>query len=123
MRQRRFTRVECKMKAIIQLDNVIIVEANILNISLNGAFIKFADFHILQPGDNWNIKIQLANSDVWLSFKSEVIHSQNRMVGVKFVHIDLDTMIHLRNLLEATANMPEPREDEVKYLFQEEKSN
>jgi hypothetical protein len=111
------------MKAIIQLDNVIIVEANILNISLNGAFIKFADFHILQPGDNWNIKIQLANSDVWLSFKSEVIHSQNRMVGVKFVHIDLDTMIHLRNLLEATANMPEPREDEVKYLFQEEKSN
>jgi|GEM_PF-3284300 len=111
--KRRFTRVECKMKALVQLDNVMIVEANILNISLKGAFFELSDYRLFQVGDKWQLKFILPNSDIRLQFKTEVVHSQKKLVGVKFVYIDIDTMIHLRSLIEGRTSNPVQVEREI----------
>ncbi len=114
--KRRFTRVECKLKALVQLDNVLIVEASILNISLKGAFFELPDYYLFQIGDKWQLRFILPNSDVKLQFRTEVVHSQKKLVGVKFIHIDIDTMIHLRSLMEGRASNPEQVERELALL-------
>ena len=118
---RRFTRVECKMKAFVQLDNVMIVEASILNISLKGAFFELPDYYLFQIGDKWQLKFILPNSDIKLQFKTEVVHSQKKLVGVKFIHIDIDTMIHLRSLLEGRTSNSVQVEREIELLYGSEK--
>jgi hypothetical protein len=121
--KRRFTRIGCDFKASIQLEDAIIVEANILNISLNGAFFELADYRVFQVGDQWGIRLELADSEICLNFKAEVIHSQNRLVGVKFVHIDIDSMIHLRSMLEIRTSNPSLVEKEIELLYDSGKRN
>ena len=114
--KRKFTRIVCNMRAWVQLDDLIIVEANNLNISLKGAFFELADYCVFEKGDKWQLTFILPNSDIRLQFKTEVIHSTGNMVGVKFVHIETETMIHLRRLIEIQTSNPEQVERELELL-------
>jgi len=98
--KRRYPRYACSNKALVQIDNVVIVEANIVNISLNGALFELADDCIFQKGDKWQLTFKLPNSDLVLKFETEVVHSHANRVGVKFVHMDIDTTTNLHRLLE-----------------------
>ncbi len=114
--ERRFTRVGCSYKALVRIDNVLAIEVNILNISLNGAFFELRDDFVLQKGDRWPLTFELPGSDVKLKFETEVVHSRMNRVGVKFIHVDIDTMIHLRSLLEARTANPQQIANEFAFL-------
>ena len=115
--KRKFTRVICNMTASVQIDNLMIVEAKNLNISLEGAFFELADYCVFQKGDKWQLEFILPNSDISLQFKTEVIHSTEKMVGVKFDNIDIDTMNHLRCLMEGRPSNPEQVERELALFY------
>jgi len=115
--KRQFTRIVCKMNVWVQLDDMIIVEANNLNISLKGAFFELADYCVFRKGDKWQLTFILPNSDIKLQFKTEVIHSTGKIVGVKFVPIDAETMIHLKNLMIDRTSSPEQVERELALLY------
>jgi hypothetical protein len=115
--KRKFTRIVCKMKASVQIDNLITVDANNLNISLNGALFELADYCAIKKGENWQLTFILPNSDIRLQFKTEVIHSTGKMVGVKFVPIDAETMIHLKSLMVGRTSDPEQMERELALLY------
>jgi hypothetical protein len=114
--KRRFSRILCKMKASVQLDNLINVDADTLNISLNGALFELADYCAFKKGDNWQITFILPDSDIRLQFKTEVIHSTGKIVGVKFVPMDAETMIHLKSLMAGRSSNPEQIERELALL-------
>jgi len=115
--KRQFTRIVCKMNVWVQLDDMIIVEANNLNISLKGAFFELADYRVFKKGDKWQLTFILPDSDIRLQFKTEVIHSTGKMVGVKFVPIDAETMIHLKSLMVGRTSDPEQVERELALLY------
>jgi hypothetical protein len=115
--KREFTRIVCKMKASVQIDNLISVDADNLNISLNGALIELADYCVVKKGDNWQLTFILPNSDTRLQFKTEVIHSAGKRVGVKFVPTDAETMIQLKNLMVGRTSHPEKVERELALLY------
>lgn len=115
--KRKFTRFVCNMKASVQVDNLMIVEANNLNISLKGAFFELTDYCVFKKGDIWQLTFILPNSDIRLQFKSEVIHSTGKMVGVKFDPLDTETMDQLRCLLEGRITNPEQVESELALLL------
>ena len=117
--RKRITRYECDIKAKVQLDNVMIVEARILNISLQGAFFSLADYRIFQNGDKWSLIFTLPTSAMSLQFHTEVIHSQNRLVGVKFVQMGNDTMTQLKSLIDVLASKPERMKKENELLYVE----
>lgn len=96
--KRRFIRVACKEKVLVELNNHM-VSATLINISLNGALVEFENDMTFQQGDRWKIALPLVTSDITLRFGAEVFHRSDTMAGVKFVHTDLDTMIHLRSLI------------------------
>jgi len=97
--KRKFSRVVCKMKASVQLDNLISVDANTLNISLNGALFELAAHCVFKKGDNCRFTFILPDSEIRLQFKTEVVHSTGKTVGVKFVPMDAETMSHLKSLI------------------------
>jgi PilZ domain len=115
--KRQFTRIVCKMNVWVQLDDVIIVEANNLNISLKGAFFELADYCVFKKGDKWQLTFILPDSDIRLQFKTEVIHSKGKMVGVEFDRIDTVTMNHMKRLMESRTSNPEQIERELALLY------
>ena len=115
--KRKFTRIVCKMNVWVQLDDMIIVEANNLNISLKGAFFELADYRVFKKGDKWQLTFILPDSDIRLQFKTEVIHSKGKMVGVEFDRIDTVTMNHLKRLMESRTFNPEQVERELALFY------
>ena len=114
--KRKFTRIVCNMKASVQIDDLINVEANNLNVSLNGALFELADYFVFKKGDNCQLTIILPNSGIRLQFRTEVMHFSGKMVGVRFLPIDTETMIQLRRLMEARIPNPKQLEKELALL-------
>lgn len=114
--KRKFSRVVCKMKASVQIDNLISVDANTLNISLNGALFELADHCVLKKGDNCQFTFILPDSAISLQFRTEVVHSTGKTVGVKFIPMDAETMSQLKSLMAGRAANPEQVERELALL-------
>jgi len=114
--KRRFTRIACNNKAVVVINNALIIDVNILNISLNGALFESTNEFIFRNEDKWQLTFKLPNSDINLQFETEVVHSSGNRVGVKFIHMGLDTMIHLRSLLEARTSKPQEIANELAFL-------
>jgi hypothetical protein len=56
-----------------------------------------------------------------MQFIAEVMHVRGDLVGVKFVETDLDTMIHLRNLMEARTMDPDQVRNELNFLVKSDR--
>ncbi len=114
--KRRFTRIVCYEKVLVVFGGVKIPAA-LMNISLDGALIEFQNDVAFGPDDIFEINLPLNNSNILLQFGTKVVHRRNNVAGVKFIHVDLDTMIHLRSFLEARSGNLEQVADEFAYLF------
>ena len=115
--KRRFNRVTCEEKVLVSFDGSI-VRAQLLDISLKGALVEFENDVTFQHGDILNITLSLDNSDIVLQFESKVMHLSNNVAGVKFIRIDLDSMIHLRSFIEARTMDPEQVVKEFEYFIE-----
>jgi hypothetical protein len=116
MEKRRFSRIKVSEKSIITRNNQS-VEADLLDISLKGAMIRTEKPLDCGQGNRWSLIHRLSGSDIVMQFTAEVVHVRGDVVGVKFVETDLDTMIHLRNLLEARTMDPEQVRNELDFLI------
>ncbi len=97
---RRSTRIECNNKSSVEIGNVVVIQAKILNISLNGALFELKHERLFKKGERWRLKFKLPDSDYVGQFETEVIHSNGNLVGMKFIHMDGFSMEHLHCLLE-----------------------
>ncbi len=113
--RRRFTRIVCNEKVLVGFGDIT-VKAKLLNVSINGALVEFENDFTSKPGDILKITLPLNNSNILLQFGSKVVHQRENLVGVKFIHFDLDTMIHLRSFIEARAKNLEGVAEEFAYL-------
>lgn len=81
--------------------------SHLIDISLQGA--------LLSRPDNWNgkidehflIEITLENSDIHIRMETSVAHIEGDHVGLKCENIDLDSITHLRKLVELNLGDPE----------------
>ncbi len=115
--KRRFSRVSCFEKVLVQCGKGN-VEANILDISLKGALLEFDEDEIMCKGDKCPIILNLKDSEIFLRFLAEQVHSRKHMAGVKFIRTDIDTFIHLRSLLESRITNPQQVTDEIALLME-----
>jgi hypothetical protein len=117
--KRRFSRVKCIEKSIVETDSGP-REVMLHDISLKGALVEIGSDLPVREGERWKLLFQLDHSDVVLQFEAEVVHCRENLAGVKFVEMDLDTMIHLRSLMEARTVNPEQVRHELSFLMDEE---
>lgn len=72
----------------------------LLDISLQGALIQFPEHIPVKMDDRCNITINLPSSNVNMFFEATLVHMHQLNYGFKFLTENIDTITHLRRLLE-----------------------
>lgn len=74
--------------------------SDLIDISMKGALlIRPAEWHG-PPGESYQLKIHLNDNKVVITMDAALAHASNECLGFHCEHIDLESMIHLRRLLE-----------------------
>lgn len=97
--KRHFHRVKFAVKTDIEV-NGITAGASLVDISLKGALVEFFNEYEPELGSLCRLTIRLNHAEAGLSFAGEVVHVDDGLVGIKITRIDIDSMIHLRRLVE-----------------------
>lgn len=72
----------------------------LLDISLNGALVSRPAAWTGECGDRFELRIQLGGAPFHIAMHSRVAHLSEDRIGFECRHIDLDSVAHLRRLLE-----------------------
>lgn len=114
--RRRFLRIQ--FDGITQLDTGTGWRTVTLqDLSLKGALISSPAPLDWQAGDCANLKIQLATDGTTLNFQTRLVRTMGNQSGIRFEIIDLDTMTHLRRLMELNLGDENLLERELEHLF------
>jgi len=95
-------------------------EAEVVDVCLKGALLKLLEPPTCQRGDTCTVFITLASPDIAIQFEAEVAHLRDQFLGVKLLKIDIDSLIHLRNIVELNTADPEQVRKELSFLYSEE---
>ena len=93
-------------------------EAELYDISLKGALVNTPAGWPGRPGDACQLRLRLGDAAV-ISMHAHVAHVAGRRVGLHCDSIDLDSITHLRRLVELNAGDPDLLERELASLLQE----
>jgi hypothetical protein len=106
MDERRFRRVPF----VTEVDLVAGAQRHrcqLLDIALKGALLACADPCTVAVGTRASLSIPLPDSAIVLAFDAELVHHEGDHLGFRFLHEDLETLTHLRTLLELNTGDPE----------------
>lgn len=102
--RRQFTRVDFAAKVEL-LQEGRHLHAEMLDISLNGILISTpADYHI-RADIPCTVQIKLTD-DSRIQMQVVLVHSSSRLLGFHCTSIDMDSIIHLRRLIELNLDDP-----------------
>jgi len=104
--KRQFQRVRFAAETVVEIRGELI-KATLMDISLKGALVAVHDGRPPDRGEPCRLMIHLDMSDVTLSFGGVVAHGRDDLFGITYTAIDIDTMIHLRNLMELNSGDPD----------------
>jgi hypothetical protein len=97
--QRRFTRIRFHRPATLDL-RVTRHECEVVDVSLKGALVEVGPGVALKVGDACSLAIRLDAGDAIVRMDGELAHVQGRRVGVKADEMELESVEHLRRLVE-----------------------
>jgi len=70
------------------------------DLSLNGALLRKSPDWKARQGDEVQLTISLENQAVIIKMDATVMHIEQNKVGLQKTHIDMDSISHLRRLVE-----------------------
>ena len=74
-------------------------ETTILDLSLNGALVE-EPVHFSNSGEAITLSFTLPESDIEISIDTELVHQKNTQLGLKCNFIDVDSISHLKRMVE-----------------------
>ncbi len=114
--KRRFSRVPFQSKVRINNDGDTWV-CQLIDISLKGILVTLPTDWTAKPGDLIRVEIVLDPDDAIINMESTVAHTENDHVGLTCQHIDIDSISHLRRLVELNVGDPEVLQRELSELI------
>ena len=106
MEKRQFTRIP--FEALARFDSGgAHFEVALIDISLNGALIEEPDGFTGKAGDEVVFELILADQETNINIEGVIIHASDKRIGLKCLHIDLQSVTHLRRLVELNLGDPE----------------
>lgn len=96
--RRRFWRASFKSDAIVKIGHKAI-HGHLIDISIRGALIEIPAEAQIEPQSPCCLKLALAN-DAKIEMQGTVVHRNEQNIGIRCEQIDIDSMTHLRRLLE-----------------------
>ena len=92
------------------------INTQLIDISLKGALIKKPDSWTANVGDTGQLRIVLSDNISSISMDIKVAHIEDDHVGFHCEHIDIDSITHLRRLVELNLGDTELLEREFSAL-------
>lgn len=80
--------------------------AHVLDLSLKGALVALAPGVALPPGTLCQLTVPLTSTSDHIAMSAEVAHVEGHFVGLLCRTIDLDSVTHLRRLIELQLGAP-----------------
>jgi hypothetical protein len=96
---RRFTRIAFHRPALLDLKSAR-AEVEVLDISLKGALVEVGPTLRPKAGETCSLSIRLDAGEALIRMEGEVAHVVGNRVGVKCDELDLDSIQHLRAIVE-----------------------
>jgi len=115
--RRSFVRVPFDADAQVSQHDAI-WPVDLLDISLNGVLFKQPDDWKIHPGKPLFITIHLADKNR-IRMEGRLVHITEKEAGCQCIHIDLDSITHLKRLIELNVGNDEFLERELGALIQD----
>jgi len=96
---RNYQRIPFQSTATILVDQQPIV-CEVIDLALRGALLQTRDPLPIKIGEVVQVKVELPDSDLKLTFGAELIHHEQHQYGFLFIDADVESLAHLRRLLE-----------------------
>lgn len=91
--------------------------AMLIDISLNGALIKITDNWTPVKGQMVMLRIALSGDpELIITMQAQISHIEGHNIGLKREHIDVDSIAHLRRLVELNLGDSEMLHRELEHL-------
>ena len=113
---RRFSRIPFVSESVLVVEGRQF-HTRLVDISLKGALVdRPADFEA-DPDQPAHLDVNLGAPDAVISMDCEIAHLAPDRIGLRCVSIDLDSISHLRRLIELNSGDPELVERELSALM------
>ncbi len=97
--RRRFTRISFHRPAELDL-RVGTSTCEVLDVSLRGALVEVSPSVVAAPGQACTLVVRLDAGEAVIRMEGQISHRQGTLVGVRCTAIDLESISHLRRLVE-----------------------
>ena len=101
--RRKFSRINFQGLCTLIFDNKAEhhdFEASLIDISLNGALICITPIIVDLEEERVQLHLELKGSDIKLLLNGSVCHQQEDLLGVQFTKLGIETISHLKRLIE-----------------------
>jgi len=97
--RRRFARIPIDFSAELVINGKQ-VASRVIDLSLKGALVERPAGVEVEPGDDIDLVVH-GDSDIYqICMKTKVHHQEDNQLGLECVEIDIDSITHLRRLVE-----------------------
>lgn len=114
--KRKFTRVNFVSHAHIVVNGES-YEGEVLDLSIRGVLLEFEEMPPVKTEETIMLNILFDASGLKLSTKAQAARIDGSRIGFKFMSIDIDTMTHLRRIIELNCGDPDKVADELNQFF------
>ena len=112
MNVRRFRRIPFEAIVTIKTEQEVFT-GELLDVALKGALVETGPLPELSLGSECGLKITIPASPIKLNFRAKLIHKEDNHSGFLFTSEDLDTLTHLRKLIELNTGDVEATRSEL----------
>ena len=99
--RRRSSRIPFQAQAHIKtVSGELHLNCDVIDVSLNGILIKRPKKWNGQMNDNYQVDLLLENGQLIIKMETIVAHIDQQSIGFTCEHIDLDSITHLKRLVE-----------------------
>jgi hypothetical protein len=114
--RRRFSRISFHRPAELTVRGEV-VSCGVLDLSLKGALCEVPDSARVAPGESATLLVRLDAGDAAIRMEGTVVHREGVQVGLRCVEIDIDSIVHLRRLVELNLGDEDLLERELSALI------
>ncbi|MCP4236208.1 MAG: PilZ domain-containing protein [Aestuariibacter sp.] len=114
--KRRFSRIPFQSKVLISNEGYSMA-CQLIDISLKGILVTLPANWTAKPGDLIQVELELDPDDVIINMESTVAHIEKDHLGLACQHIDIDSISHLRRLVELNIGDPDILQRELSELI------
>lgn len=97
--RRRFSRIPFQSSVELHVRNGV-APARLVDVSLKGALIEVGDGFDAERGEPCALALRLGGGDAVVRMDGAVAHREGARVGIRWHAIDLESIAHLRRLVE-----------------------